>query len=119
MSTITNSAMGVGITLTAGIVLKLAALYFVLRIIDGAASYYMSSIGHIMGVHIETDMRRDAFDHLLQLDHTYYNNTKVGTIMGRITNDLFDVTEFARRSFSSRASRSWRPLSFCAAPASR
>ena len=32
-------------------------LYFVLRIIDGAASYYMSSIGHIMGVHIETDMR--------------------------------------------------------------
>ena len=75
--------------------LRLAALYFVLRIIDGAASYYMSSIGHIMGVHIETDMRRDAFDHLLKLDHTYYNNTKVGTIMGRITNDLFDVTEFA------------------------
>ncbi len=95
MSTITNSAMGVGITLTVGIVLKLAALYFVLRIIDGVSSYYMSSIGHIMGVHIETDMRRDAFDHLLRLDHTYYNNTKVGTIMGRITNDLFDVTEFA------------------------
>ena len=67
MSTITNSAMGVGITLTAGIVLRLAALYFVLRIIDGAASYYMSSIGHIMGVHSETDMRRDAFDHLLRL----------------------------------------------------
>ena len=89
MSTITNSAMGVGITLTAGIVLRLAAVYFVLRIIDGAASYYMSSIGHIMGVHIETDMRRDAFDHLLRLDHTYYNNTKVGTIMGRITR-LFD-----------------------------
>ena len=95
MSTITNSAMGVGITLTAGIVLKLAAVYFVLRIIDGAAQYFMSGIGHIMGVHIETDMRRDAFDHLLRLDHTYYNNTKVGTIMGRITNDLFDVTEFA------------------------
>ena len=55
----------------------------------------MSGVGHIMGVHIETDMRRDAFDHLLQLDHTYYNNTKVGQIMGRITNDLFDVTEFA------------------------
>ncbi len=95
VSTITNSAMGVGITLTAQVVWRLAALYFVLRIIDGAASYFMSSIGHIMGVHIETDMRRDAFDHLLRLDHTYYNNTKVGTIMGRITNDLFDVTEFA------------------------
>ena len=95
MSTITNSAMGVGITLTAQIVFKLAALYFVLRVIDGAAQYFMSGIGHIMGVHIETDMRKDAFDHLLLLDHTYYNNTKVGTIMGRITNDLFDVTEFA------------------------
>lgn len=95
MSALTNAAMGTGLTLTASVVLKMAALYFVLRIIDGAASYYMSSIGHIMGVHIETDMRRDAFDHLLRLDHTYYNNTKVGTIMGRITNDLFDVTEFA------------------------
>ena len=52
MSTITNSAMGVGITLTTGIVLKLAGIYFVLRIIDGAAQYFMSGIGHIMGVHI-------------------------------------------------------------------
>ena len=91
MSTLTNS---VG-SLTAALVLRLAALYLVLRIIDAAAQYFMSSIGHIMGVHIETDMRRDAFDHLLRLDHTYYNNTKVGQIMGRITNDLFDVTEFA------------------------
>ena len=91
MSTLTNS---VG-SLTAALVLKLAALYLVLRIIDAAAQYFMSNIGHIMGVHIETDMRRDAFDHLLRLDHTYYNNTKVGQIMGRITNDLFDVTEFA------------------------
>ena len=91
MSTLTNS---VG-SLTAALVLKLAALYLVLRIIDAAAQYFMSSIGHIMGVHIETDMRRDAFDHLLRLDHTYYNNTKVGQIMGRITNALFDVTEFA------------------------
>ena len=91
MSTLTNS---VG-SLTAALVLRLAALYLVLRIIDAAAQYFMSSIGHIMGVHIETDMRHDAFDHLLRLDHTYYNNTKVGQIMGRITNDLFDVTEFA------------------------
>ena len=91
MSTLTYS---VG-SLTAALVLKLAALYLVLRIIDAAAQYFMSSVGHIMGVHIETDMRRDAFDHLLRLDHTYYNNTKVGQIMGRITNDLFDVTEFA------------------------
>ena len=84
MRTLTNTVSAAALTVDT--VLRLAALYFVLRIIDGAASYYMSSIGHIMGVHIETDMRRDAFDHLLKLDHTYYNNTKVGTIMGRITN---------------------------------
>ena len=95
MGTLTDAASGQAAALTVQAVLRLAALYFVLRIIDGAASYFMSGIGHIMGVHIETDMRRDAFDHLLRLDHTYYNNTKVGQIMGRITNDLFDVTEFA------------------------
>ena len=95
MGTLTDAASGQAAALTVQAVLRLAALYFVLRIIDGAASYFMSGIGHIMGVHIETDMPRDAFDHLLRLDHTYYNNTKVGQIMGRITNDLFDVTEFA------------------------
>ncbi|HIZ48132.1 MAG TPA: ABC transporter ATP-binding protein/permease [Candidatus Gemmiger excrementavium] len=95
MGVLTNTAAEGAAALTVQAVLRLAALYFVLRIIDGAASYFMSSVGHIMGVHIETDMRRDAFDHLLRLDHTYYNNTKVGQIMGRITNDLFDVTEFA------------------------
>ena len=95
MGSLTDAASGQAAALTVQAVLRLAALYFVLRIIDGAASYFMSGIGHIMGVHIETDMRRDAFDHLLRLDHTYYNNTKVGQIMGRITNDLFDVTEFA------------------------
>ena len=93
MRTLTNTVSATALTVDT--VLRMAALYFVLRIIDGAASYFMSGIGHIMGVHIETDMRRDAFDHLLRLDHTYYNNTKVGQIMGRITNDLFDVTEFA------------------------
>ena len=93
MRTLTNTVSAAALTVDT--VLRLAALYFVLRIIDGAASYFMSGIGHIMGVHIETDMRHDAFDHLLRLDHTYYNNTKVGQIMGRITNDLFDVTEFA------------------------
>ena len=48
-----------------------------------------------MGAKIETDMRRDAYAHLQQLSNTYFNNTKVGQIMGRITNDLFEVTEFA------------------------
>lgn len=73
----------------------LGLLYLLLRIVDCIASYYMADMGHVMGAKIETDMRRDAYHHLQQLSNTYYNNTKVGQIMGRITNDLFDVTEFA------------------------
>ena len=72
-------------------ILSLGVLYFGLRIVDCIASYYMSDMGHVMGAKIETDMRRDAYNHLQKLSNTYYNNTKVGQIMGRITNDLFDV----------------------------
>ena len=92
---ITNTAVDNLAALTVGVVLKLGLLYFVLRIIDGAAAYYMSDMGHVMGVYIETDMRRDAFAHLQRLSVAYYSNNKIGQIMGRITNDLFDVTEFA------------------------
>ena len=53
----------------------------------------MAYTGHVMGTRIETDMRRDAYAHLQKLSNTYYNNTKVGQIMGRITNDLFDRDE--------------------------
>ena len=73
----------------------LGILYLLLRILDCVAGYYMANMGHVMGAEIETDMRRDAYGHLQKLSNTYYNNTKVGQIMGRITNDLFDVTEFA------------------------
>ncbi len=73
----------------------LGLLYLALRVVDCFASYYMADMGHVMGARIETDMRRDAYAHLQKLSNTYYNNTKVGQIMGRITNDLFDVTEFA------------------------
>ncbi|MEG0768804.1 MAG: ABC transporter ATP-binding protein [Ruthenibacterium sp.] len=95
MRTITATAAGGAVTLTVAVVLKLGALYFSLRVVDGIANYYMASIGHVMGTKIETDMRRDAFSHLQKLSHTYFANTKVGQIMSRFTSDLFDVTEFS------------------------
>ncbi len=76
-------------------VLKLGLLYLFLRLIDTYAYYYMSNQGHVMGAQIETDMRRDMFSHLMGLSFNYYDNTKVGQIMSRISNDLFDITEFA------------------------
>lgn len=92
---ITNTALSDAASLTVSSVGKLGLFYLLLRIVDSCAEYYMSYCGHIMGVKIETDMRTDAYDHLQKLSVNYYNNTKVGQIMGRITNDLFDVTEFA------------------------
>ncbi|MFR8975544.1 MAG: ABC transporter transmembrane domain-containing protein, partial [Eubacteriales bacterium] len=81
--------------LTTRAILSVGAIYLVLRIIDTAANYYMASVGHVMGAKMETDMRRDMFAHLQNLSSSFYDNTKVGQIMSRITNDLFDVTEFA------------------------
>ncbi len=95
MRYITNAGIEDLASLTVSTIGKLGLLYLGLRIVDCIAGFYMADMGHIMGAKIETDMRRDAYNHLQKLSNTYYNNTKVGQIMGRITNDLFDVTEFA------------------------
>ena len=92
---ITNRGMYHFELLTVSYIMQLALVYFLLRIVDTAANFYMADKGHVMGAAIETDMRRDAYAHLQQLSDSYYTNTKVGQIMGRITNDLFDVTEFS------------------------
>ena len=92
---ITNRAAEDLASLTLGFILQVGAVYLVLRVLDAAANYFMQSTGHVMGAHIETDMRRDAFAHLQRLSDAYFASTKVGQIMGRLTNDLFDVTEFA------------------------
>ena len=92
---LTNTALTDITALTVEVILKLAALYLGLRLIDAAAAFFMAYQGHVMGTRMETDMRRDAYDHLLRLSDAYYSETKIGQIMGRITNDLFDVTEFA------------------------
>ena len=81
--------------LTVNFLIKAGIIYIILRIVDTAANYYMTTVGHIMGSRIETDMRHDMFAHLQKLSFSYYDNTKIGTLMSRITTDLFDVTEFA------------------------
>ncbi len=46
-----------------------------------------------MGTRIEYDMRAEIFDHLQKLSFAFYDNQKVGALMSRITNDLFDIAE--------------------------
>ncbi|RVU53803.1 ABC transporter ATP-binding protein [Anaerosphaera multitolerans] len=81
--------------LTLSLILRLAFLFIILKIIDLVAGYYMTSVGHIMGAKIETDMRADLYSHLQTMSDSFYNETKIGVLMSRITNDLFDITEFS------------------------
>lgn len=92
---ITQTAEAGATALLVTTVLRLGALYLFLKLVDTFANYYMSNTGHVMGARIETDMRRDMFSHLMTLSFGYYDNAKVGQIMSRISNDLFDITEFA------------------------
>ena len=92
---ITQTAQNGAMDTLVSSVIRLGVIYLFLRIVDTFANYYMSDAGHVMGAKMETDMRRDMFAHLMKQSFTYFNNTKVGQIMSRISNDLFDITEFA------------------------
>ena len=81
--------------LTGTLILRIALIYLAMRAADCAAYFFMSSVGHITGARIETDMRSDLFAHLQKLSFSFYSDTKIGQIMAKITSDLFDVTEFA------------------------
>lgn len=91
---LTNAGLGT-YSLTREMIFRMAALLLVIKIIDLLAGFYMTKTGHIMGAKIETDMRYDVFQHLQKLSDSYFNETKVGQIMARITSDLFDITEFS------------------------
>lgn len=92
---ITNEALYGESSLLIETVLKLGGMYLFLKVADTAANYFMAYIGHVTGTKLETDMRRDLFAHLTELSFNYFDNTKIGQIMSRVTNDLFDITEFS------------------------
>ncbi len=58
-------------------------------------NYFVQYYGHVMGVRMQAQMRKDVFDHLQKLPLTYFDGNKTGTIMSRIINDLMDVSELA------------------------
>lgn len=92
---ITNAAVTDISVLSVNTIFKLGGFYILLRLIDVAAYFYMANQGHIMGAKMETDMRHDLFSHLQKQSFSFFANNKVGQLMSRITNDLFDITEFA------------------------
>ena len=58
-------------------------------------AYIVQYWGHVLGVRIQGDMRRDMFRHIQKLPYTYFDNHKTGAIMSRLVNDLFEISELA------------------------
>lgn len=78
-----------------GLLLRWTIIMVVLFVLRYISQYIVAYYGHVLGVRIEHDMRRDIFSHLQTLPFSYYDNTKTGHIMSRIVNDLRDITELA------------------------
>jgi ATP-binding cassette subfamily B protein len=76
-------------------VLFIGAGLFAMYVVRYFCQYFITSWGHIMGAKMETDMRRDLFEHLQRLSFSYYDETNTGKLMSRIVNDLFDISELA------------------------
>lgn len=67
----------------------------VLYVLRMFLQFFVQYYGHIIGVKMQSQMRRDLFSHLQKLPYTFYDNNETGQIMTRITSDLFEVCELA------------------------
>lgn len=74
-------------------VLRLGVLMIGLVLIEFVCNFYIAYFGHIMGAKIEYDMRNEIFAHYQKLSFAFYDNQKVGQLLSRVTNDLFDISE--------------------------
>ena len=71
----------------------LAVVMIALVAVEFVCNYFIATVGHNMGAKMETDMRTEIFDHYQKLSFSFFDNQKVGQLMSRVTNDLFDISE--------------------------
>lgn len=74
-------------------ILFLGGVMVILVAVQCFSNYFIGNYGHVMGAKIEYNMRKEIFEHYQKLSFSFYDNQKVGQLMSRITNDLFDITE--------------------------
>lgn len=72
-----------------------AGVLLVIYLIKMLCAYFMQYWGHLVGVGMQSDMRRDIYNHLQNLPIRYFDNNQTGSIMSRIVNDLQDISELA------------------------
>ena len=71
----------------------LSAVLVALVLLQFASNYFITYVGHVMGAKMEYNMRAEIFDHYQKLSFSFFDDQKVGQLMSRITNDLFEITE--------------------------
>ncbi|MEK3976870.1 ABC transporter ATP-binding protein [Psychrobacillus sp. FSL K6-1267] len=76
-------------------IVRVSIVLLFVYIISTVLQYVVSYLGHKLGINIETDMRQKLFNHVQRQSFRFFDNTKTGHIMSRITNDLFDIGELA------------------------
>lgn len=77
------------------LILTVGFLLLLVYIISTLLQYVVTYFGHKLGVNIETDMRNELFHHVQKQSFRFFDNTKTGHMMSRITTDLFDLGELA------------------------
>ncbi|PRO66203.1 ABC transporter ATP-binding protein [Alkalicoccus urumqiensis] len=77
------------------LVVSASAALFAVYVINSGAHYVVTYWGHRLGINIETDMRRELFEHVQKLSFTYHDNNKTGHLLSNLTNDLFEIGEVA------------------------
>ncbi|MEK3934657.1 ABC transporter ATP-binding protein [Sporosarcina sp. FSL W7-1349] len=78
-----------------GRITTVSVLLLFIYILSTFLQFIVNYLGHKLGINIETDMRRELFEHVQRQSFRFFDNTKTGHIMTRITTDLFDIGEFA------------------------
>ena len=78
-----------------GMIVNVSILLLLVYVLSTVLNFIVNYLGHKLGINIETDMRQDLFNHLQKQSFRFFDNNKTGHLMSRITNDLFDIGEFA------------------------
>ena len=78
-----------------GMIVKVSILLLLVFVLSAILNFIVNYLGHKLGINIETDMRQDLFNHFQKQSFRFFDNNKTGHLMSRITNDLFDIGEFA------------------------
>lgn len=74
---------------------SIIALCFFMCVLRTVAQWFITFFGHVFGVAVEKDMRRDIFEHIEKQSFSFFDKNRTGQLMSRTTTDLFEISELA------------------------